>query len=276
MNNAMQLKAKIRNLAREKRIPAQALLQNLMLERLLERISHSAYQDKLILKGGMLIASFVGIQQRTTMDMDTTLKQYPLSENLLKEMLQEICAINLQDETTFILNEIKDIREADDYGGYRASLIAQFETIQIPLKIDVTVGDKLTPDAIQYAFPSNFEEKAIHIWAYNTETILAEKVETILRRGVFNTRSRDFYDVYLLTKTQKFDRELFSTALHATAEKRMSLKILLESQKIIAKLQIDTLIKERWMQYCKANEYAKEISFEEIISALREITHNKG
>ncbi len=271
MKKAMQLKARIKKLADKNNIPAQAVLQNLMLERLLERISRSNYQDKLILKGGMLIASLVGIQSRTTMDMDTTLKGYPLSEDSIRQILEKICAIDLDDETIFVLKEIKSIRDADEYGGYRVSIIAQYESIKTPLKIDITTGDQITPDAIQYTFPSNFEEKMIGIWAYNIETILAEKVETILRRGIFNTRSRDFYDIYILTKTQGFDKTLFSTALKATAQKRMSLAALEDREQIINNIQSDKPIKKRWERYCKENYYAKGILFNEVLSVLREI-----
>ena len=271
MKKAMQLKARIKKLADNNNIPAQAVLQNLMLERLLERISFSNYQDKLILKGGMLISSLVGIQSRTTMDMDTTLKGYPLSESFIRQTLLEIFAIDLDDETIFTLKEISPIRDTDEYGGYRVAIIAQYESIKTPLKIDITAGDMITPDAIQYIFPSNFEEKGIEIWAYNIETILAEKVETILRRGIFNTRSRDFYDIYILTKTQDFDKTLFSTALKATSQIRMSLTALEDREQIINALQLDKPIRKRWERYCKENYYAKEITFDNVLNTLREL-----
>lgn len=199
----MQFKAKIKNMALQNHIPAQAVLQNFMLERLLERISLSKYRDRLILKGGLLIASLVGISSRTTMDMDATLRGYPLSEETIRAVFSEICAIQLADEVTLVFDYMVPIREEDEYGGYRVSLTAKFEAILTPLKIDITTGDIITPDAIKYAFQSNFEDKKIEVWAYNIETILAEKVETILRRSVLNTRPRDFYDVYIMMKTQR-------------------------------------------------------------------------
>ncbi len=203
MSHAMQFKAKIKNMALQNHIPAQAVLQNFMLERLLERISLSKYRDRLILKGGLLIASLVGISSRTTMDMDATLRGYPLSEETIRAVFSEICAIQLADEVTLVFDYMVPIREEDEYGGYRVSLTAKFEAILTPLKIDITTGDIITPDAIKYAFQSNFEDKKIEVWAYNIETILAEKVETILRRSVLNTRPRDFYDVYIMMKTQR-------------------------------------------------------------------------
>lgn len=184
MSKTMQLKARIKNLALTNHVPAQAVLQNFMLERLLERISISKYKDKVVLKGGMLIASIVGINSRTTMDMDAALRGYPLSEDTIRAAFIDICAIQLDDEVILVMDHVTPIRDNDEYGGYRVSIIAKYETINTPLKIDVTAGDIITPDAIRYAFHSNFENKLIEIWAYNSETILAEKVETILRRSV--------------------------------------------------------------------------------------------
>jgi predicted nucleotidyltransferase component of viral defense system len=188
MSKGMQLKDKIKNLALKNHVPAQAVLQNFMLERLLERISLSKYKDMLILKGGMLIASMVGINNRTTMDMDASLRGYSLSEETIREAFLEICAMQLDDDITLVLDHIVPIREDNEYGGYRVVIIAIYESINTPLKIDITTGDIITPDARRYTFHSNFEDKLIEVWAYNIETILAEKVETILRRSVLNTR----------------------------------------------------------------------------------------
>jgi predicted nucleotidyltransferase component of viral defense system len=178
----MQLKARIKNLAAKHHVPAQAMLQNFMLERLLERISISNYRDKIILKGGMLIASLVGIDSRTTMDMDATLRGNPLSEETVRQILSDICAVRSDDEVTLVLDHIVPIREDDEYGGFRAAIMARFESINTPLKVDITTGDIITPEAIRYSYRSNFENRIIEIRAYNIETILAEKVETILRK----------------------------------------------------------------------------------------------
>lgn len=181
MSEAMRLKAKIRNLAQKHHVPAQAILQNYMLERLLERIALSKYKDTVILKGGMLIASLVGIHNRTTMDMDATFRGYPLSEESILEAITDICTLYIDDDTTLELDHIESIREDDEYGGFRVSIISKFEGINTLLKIDITAGDIITPDAIRYTFRSNFGEKLFDVWSYNVETILAEKVETILR-----------------------------------------------------------------------------------------------
>jgi predicted nucleotidyltransferase component of viral defense system len=270
MSKAMQFKARIRNISKESQVPAQAVLQNYMLERLLERISISGYKDKFVLKGGMLIASLVGIDYRTTLDMDATLRDHPLSEKAVQQVLLEICAIDLHDEVIFTLEHIEVIRDHDPYGGYRVALIAQYETIRIPLKIDLTTGDMLTPDAVLYTYPSNFDEKVFEIWAYNLETILAEKVETILRRSVLNTRARDFYDVYILIKSRgnALDHSLFKKALNSTMKNRASLEVLQDKAEILQAIQADTPMLQRWERYSREYYYAREINFDEIIRVL--------
>ena len=273
MSKAMQLKAKIKNMASKNHVTAQAVLQNFMLERLLERISLSIYKDMFILKGGMLIASMVGIHSRTTMDMDATLRGYPLTEKALQAALSEICAIPLGDEVTLEIDHITPIREDDEYGGFRVAILAKYESIHTPLKIDITTGDIITPGAVRYAFRSNFQEKTIEVWAYNIETILAEKVETILRRSVLNTRPRDFYDVYIIMKTQNqtIYKTIFVSALSATSKKRMSLNALQDKDKILSKIEADPIMRQRWDLYCKENYYAYGIGFDEVIGTLLEL-----
>ena len=274
MSKAMQLKARARNKAQEYHIPAQAVLQSYFLERFLERISISSYKDAFVLKGGMLIASMIGIGSRTTMDMDTTLRSFPLSEDALVDIVSEICLIQLGDDIAFTLETIKPIREDDEYGGFRAGLIAQHETISTPLKVDITAGDRITPGAIRHQFQSVFSEKSINVWAYNLETILAEKVETILRRGIFNTRPRDFYDVYILLKKfpDAYNPKIFSDAFGATAEHRNSLHTFKDIEKILANIQNDKEMQQHWEQYRKDNDFAKDISFEAVLQAILDIS----
>jgi predicted nucleotidyltransferase component of viral defense system len=273
MSKAMQLKARIKNLASKYHVPAQAVLQNFMLECLLERISISKYKDMIILKGGMLISSLVGISSRTTMDMDATLRGYPLTEETIQTAFADICAIQLDDEVSFELGYLEPIRDDDEYGGYRVAIVARYEGINTPLKIDITTGDMITPGAIRYTFHSNFENKAIEVWAYTIETILAEKVETILRRSVLNTRPRDFYDVYIIMKTQRqaVSQETYLTALHATCEKRMSQKALQSKDEILRHIQSDPAMQQRWDRYCKENYYANGIKFDDVMDVLFEI-----
>lgn len=214
MSNAMSLKAKIRNITKQKNIPAQVILQNYMFERLLVRLSASKYKDKFVLKGGMLVAAMVGLDNRATMDMDTTLKNLPLTPEAIRSTLDNVCNSPFDDGVSFEIGTILPIREDDIYGGYRVMLNARFDTIITPLSMDVSTGDAITPHTVQYNFSEIFnDEKTYELWAYNIETVMAEKVETILRRGVFNTRPRDFYDAYILTTIQKFDKAVFEDAL---------------------------------------------------------------
>lgn len=214
MSNAMSLKAKIRNITKQKNIPAQVILQNYMFERLLVRLSASKYKDKFVLKGGMLVAAMVGLDNCATMDMDTTLKNLPLTPEAIRSTLDNVCNSPFDDGVSFEIGTILPIREDDIYGGYRVMLNARFDTIITPLSMDVSTGDAITPHTVQYNFSEIFnDEKTYELWAYNIETVMAEKVETILRRGVFNTRPRDFYDAYILTTIQKFDKAVFEDTL---------------------------------------------------------------
>jgi predicted nucleotidyltransferase component of viral defense system len=276
MNKAMQLKDKIKNMALKNHVPAQAVLQNFMLERLLERISVSKYKETFVLKGGMLIASMVGINNRTTMDMDATLRGFPLTEDTIRKAFSEICAIQLDDEVTLTLDHILPIREEDEYGGFRAAILARYESINTPLKIDVTTGDVITPGAVRYAFHSVFTNKKIEVWAYNLETILAEKVETILRRSVLNTRPRDFYDVYIIAKTKRrgINRKTFISALNATSEKRGSLSALQGKDRILGTIQSDATMRQRWERYSRENHYAEGIDFDDVIGAMIELLNS--
>ena len=273
MKNAMQLKAIIKNIAMEKSISAQLVMQNFMLERFLERVSVSKYQDAFILKGGFLIASMVGLDSRATMDMDATIKGIPVTEDTVKEMFIEICDIPLQDDVTFSFISIGDIREGDDYSGFRVSLSANFPPMAVPLKLDITMGDKITPKEISYDFKLLLEDRIIRILAYNLETVLAEKLETIISRGDQNTRPRDFYDVYILSKLQSNNIEIeqLKSAIQATAEKRGSY-MLLSNYKVILKTILDSEnMQVGWRRYQAGFEYAKNISFEDTCISVRKL-----
>lgn len=271
MTNAMQLKALIKNLAKEKCISAQLVLQNYMLERFLERISLSSYRDNCIIKGGFLIASMVGLDTRATMDMDATIKGYPVKEDSIRKMIEEVLGIPIEDGITFRLQSIHEIREDDEYSGYRASLIAEYGRMAVPLKLDITSGDKITPREIEYSYKLMWENRSISILAYNLSTILAEKLETILSRADQNTRPRDYYDVYILTKLQgeNIDDKTLSLALSATAEKRGSAHLLSQFRDILSTVKSSSIMKIRWENYQKDFDYAKGIEFEECCNAIR-------
>lgn len=273
MRNAMSLKAKIRNLAKDKSLPAQVILQNYMFERLLARLAASEYQDKFILKGGMLVAAIVGLDSRATMDLDTTLKNLPLTPEAIRAAMEQICAILIEDGVSFELGAIAPIREDDIYGGYRLSINARYDTILTPLTIDISTGDAITPDPVKFAFTEIFDQdKSFELWAYNIETVLAEKIETILRRGVFNTRPRDFYDTYILLTTQRYDKAVFQEALRATAEHRGTTSQIEDVDGILKNISESAELKTMWEKYRRQFAYAKGIEFVDIIETLRRTT----
>lgn len=267
----MRLKAKIRNLARNKDMSAQVILQNYMFERFLQRLSMSVYKDKFILKGGVLIAALVGIGNRATMDMDATIKNYPVDHDSIVKAIREICNISIDDDVTFTFDRIDAIRDVDVYGGYRVSIVSEYDTIITPMQIDITTGDSITPKEVLYLFKMIFEEGDIGIWAYNIETLLAEKVETILRRGELNTRPRDFYDVYILTKTQRFNLLVFKEALKSTAVHRETTHIFNDTKTRLNEIENSETLKKRWIKYTKDYKYAKDITYNDIIESLKEL-----
>ena len=271
--NVMKFKAMIKKIGQEKQISAQLVLQNYMLERLLERVSLSAFKDNFILKGGLLIASMVGLNSRATMDMDTTIRNYPVDKTSVSKMFEEILNIKLDDDIFFDFVSIGKIRELDEYDGFRVSLTANYSTIKTPLKIDVTTGDKITPNAILYKYPLVFENKFLEIFAYNLETILAEKLETIISRGDQNTRPRDFYDIYILYKLQKdkIDFEILNKAIQNTSAKRGSLKILQNYLFVVEQIKDSNEMLKHWNIYQKQYNYAKDIDFVEICNIVIEI-----
>lgn len=272
MSNAMSLKAKIRNIAGQKNLPAQVVLQNYMFERLLVRLAASEYKDKFVLKGGMLVAAIVGLDNRATMDLDTTLKNLPLTPEAIRSALESVCKIVVDDGVAFEIGTISPIRDDDIYGGYRVMLNARFDTLITPLSIDISTGDIITPRAVQYRFSEIFDdEKSFELWAYNIETVLAEKTETILRRGVFNTRPRDFYDVYILATTQQFDKKLFADAMKATAEHRGTADRIADISGILQSIAESPELKAMWEKYRKQFAYASEIEYSRIIKALKEL-----
>lgn len=273
MKNAMQLKAVIKNIAKEKHITAQLVMQNFMLERLLERISVSKYRQNFILKGGFLIAAMVGLDTRATMNMDATIKGLSVNEQTIREMFEEICKIELADDVTFSFRSIGEIREGDEYTGYRVSLSANYPPMAVPLKLDITTGDKITPQEIEYQFKLPLEDRSISVFAYNLETILAEKLETVISRGDQNTRPRDYYDIYILAKLQysNIEPNSLKAALKATTKKRSSSAVVRDYRKIMNIVKSSEIMQRQWKNYQKDFEYATDIVFEETCDATVEM-----
>ena len=271
-SKAMSLKAKIRNYAKNNRLAAQMVLQNYMFERFLARLSRSEYRDKFVIKGGMLISAIVGLDTRITMDLDTTLRRLALTEEKVKETVNEICSINLEDDVSFRINSVAPIRKGDAYGGYRVKMDAIFEQIITPLSIDVSSGDVITPEAVEYEIAGIMDDDLkIKLWGYSIETVLAEKVETILSRAVTNTRPRDFYDIYILEKGQMFDAKVFKEALRATSEHRGSWNKIKDYDPITEQIENSDVLKGLWKKYRDTFFYAREITFEDTIAAIRKV-----
>jgi hypothetical protein len=263
LKNAMQLKAVINKTAKEKHIPAQLVMQNYMLERLLERISRSKYQGNFILKGGLLIASMVGLHSRATMDMDATIRNHPVNENSIKTMFEEIVSIPIDDDISFSFQGVGEIRKNDAYGGYRISLTANFPPMKVPLKLDITTGDKITPEAVEYKYPMMFSNGTLEIFAYNLETILAEKLETVISRGDQNTRPRDFYDIFILSKLKgnMINLDTLRRALSETSRKRNSSDLIPQYRSIVEQVIESTAMQQHWKTYQRDYEYAREVEF---------------
>ena len=272
--NTMSFKAVINNMAKENNIAAQSVLQTYMLERLLERISISKYKDNFILKGGMLISAMLGIDSRTTMDMDTTIKGFPLTKDNITNIMDEICNIEIDDNVTLKINKVELIREDDDYGGYRITFEAKYNNeMPVIMKIDITTGDKITYKEIEYSFTLMLEDRKIQIWSYNVETIIAEKFEAIVKRGVLSTRIRDYYDVYMLINTQNkiIDKKTLKDAIILTAQHRGTSEIIKDWKKIVEKIANDSKMRQQWKRYQKDNFYAEEIEYNELINAISKV-----
>ena len=271
-SKAMSLKAKIKNYAKSSNIAAQVVLQNYMFERFLARMSESEYSDKFVIKGGMLIAAIVGLDTRSTMDLDTTLKNLPLTEEKVVEAVTNICSIDLGDDVNFETVSIAPIRKDDKYGGFCVRLNAVYDTIVTPLSIDVSTGDVITPSAVQYEFGGIFDDNVrIKLWGYNIETVMAEKVETVLSRGIFNTRPRDYYDIYILCTTQAYDKKLFQEALAATASHRGSTENIADTKAILTLISSSEELQDMWSKYRKKFAYAQDITYEQIIKVLEQM-----
>lgn len=273
MKNLRQLKDLIKNMSKEMDISAQILLRNYMLERLLERVSLSEFRDKFILKGGMLIAAIVGVDLRSTIDMDVTIKSYPVTFDTIQNVLDSILSVQIDDGVDIKLINIKEIRAEDEYSGFRVSMDALMENARIPLKVDITTGDKITPKEIVYKFDLLLEDRSIEILAYNIETVIAEKIETLISRGIANTRMRDFYDIYILSKTQgnNIDKVILKEAIRETSKKRNSVSVLLDGKLIIKEVFESDVLYSHWTRYQKEYSYAKDISWDEIKEVVFEI-----
>ena len=268
-----QLKGRIRNLAKEKGLSSQEVLQMYLFEHVLARLARSPYKDNFILKGGFLIASMIGVDERTTMDMDTTVRGIPMQKDAIEEIITEILAVDIEDGIEFTFDRIAEIREDTDYNNFRVFFNARYGKINNPMKMDITTGDEITPSAIEYSYKTMFEDDEINIKAYNLPTILAEKYETIIRRNIGNTRARDFYDLYVLYNQNKdtLDYDTFADAIKRTSENRNSLKDMQDAESIIEDISNEEALKALWENYQNEYAFSQSISYDDIIGCITEI-----
>jgi predicted nucleotidyltransferase component of viral defense system len=273
-----QLKGQIRSFAEKKNLQSQEVLQMFLLERVLERLSKSQYKDNFILKGGMLISSMLGIAERTTMDMDTTVTGINMEEQEIERIIREILRLNVGDGIEFEFEKLEPIRENDDYNNFRAYFIAHYGKIANKMKVDITTGDEITPKAIKYSYRTILDNDKIEVMAYNTETVIAEKYETIIRRNIGTSRARDFYDLYMFyyLYEESIDMEVLKLAVLKTARKRGSLELMSEWKEIIDDMKEDSTLKALWNNYCENNIYASEISYEKVMEMIFKVSKLLG
>lgn len=273
MKTPEQLKGTIRSMAAKKNLRAQEVLQMFLFERILERMANSRFKDNFILKGGLLISSMIGITERTTMDMDTTVRDIQMEEDEIVSAVKEIVAIDVEDGIVFEYKGIEPIREEDAYNNFRVHLQAKYGKIDSPMKIDVTTGDAITPAAIQYDFPMLFEEKSIPVMAYTLETVLAEKYETIIRRNIGSTRARDYYDLHTLYRSRKSSvrPEILKAAVLHTAMKRDSVQDMQDWKEILKDIREEPAMYLLWDNYVAENKYIRELEFHIVLDTVEEV-----
>lgn len=271
-SNANSFKAKIKNISKDKGIPAQQVQQHYLIEQVLKLISTSSYRDSFIVKGRYLIGQMIGLDKRTTMDLDVTLKGTEMSRENLIHIFEEILC-SKTDGFSFSVDKLEPIRQDDEYGGFSLKLNATFDTLKEVVFIDITTGDKITPREITYSMTSIFTNESIKIWTYNLETVLAEKLETIISRGLASTRPRDRYDLFTLYKLRKeeINLEVLKNALENTAEKRKSKDTIYNWEEQVRGIEISDYQKELWIRYQRQFKYAKDISFDNSVQVIREI-----
>lgn len=273
MKTPEQLKGSIRSMAAKKNLRAQEVLQMFLFERILERLAASKYHNNFILKGGLLISSMIGISERTTMDMDTTVRGIQMEENEIVAAVNEILTVDVGDGITFEYKGIEPIREEDAYNNFRVHLQAKYGKIDSPMKIDVTTGDVITPAAIRYDFPMLFDDKTVPVMAYTLETVLAEKYETIIRRNIGTTRARDFYDLHTLYRSRKNEirPDILKAAVLHTAQKRDSVDDIHDWKDIMTDIREEPALYQLWDNYVADNKYIGELAFHEVLDTVEEV-----
>jgi len=271
ITSAIQLKAKVRNISGGDSKVAMVMMRTFFMERFLERVAMSPYKDKFVLKGGMLVSSMVGIKSRATMDIDATVEGVPLNADDIQRIVSDICSISIEDNITFKITSIETIMDEFDYPGVRVHLNGMLDKLKQPIKLDISTDDVITPKAVDYSYGLMFEERTIELMSYNVETLLAEKTQTILARGLATTRMRDFYDIYEITQIKKYSIEIFWEAFDATCTKRDTLFNDSKIAEILSLVAKNDDLKNLWNQFQVNNYFVNEIEFETIMESIRRL-----
>lgn len=273
IDNVQSLKDKAKNFAIKNNLEVQQVLQNYMFERFLERLSKSKYKNNFILKGGFLLSSIMGIDIRSTMDIDANITGMDFSEDKILELVQDIILIDLNDNVSFEIDKSDPIKEDNEYGGYSFKIIGKIFNLKIIFHVDISTGDLITPKAIEYEYKTLLEDNIINLYTYNNETIVAEKLQTVLIRSVANSRMKDFYDLYYFstTKWDEINKKILKDAINVTFEHRNSINELNSYESIIDEISNSNLIKERWISYQNRFSYAKNVSFDSVINSINKI-----
>ena len=271
IRTATQLKAKIRNLSAGDSRKAQTLIRNYIMERFLERVALSRFRNNFILKGGMLVAAIVGLDSRATMDIDTTVKSLHLDMENARRIIEEIIAVEIPDGVNFNITKATDIMEEHDYSGIRFMLEASMDNLRQAIKIDISTGDVITPRAVEFSYRLMFEDRSISLLTYNLETLLAEKMETIMSRGTANTRMRDFYDIYVISSQKSFDQDVLKNAFYATSEKRETVVQIPDFIDTISSIESDEVMRSQWENFKNDSFFVGELSWAEVMASVRNL-----
>ena len=277
IKTSRQLKDKVANLSGNDSKKAQTLIRKYMMERFLARIARSEYKNNFILKGGMLVSALVGVESRATMDIDTTVRMLPLTKDNAIEVIAEIMKIDLDDDIFYEIKKVEDIMEEHDYSGVRFTISVTLEKLRDTIKIDISTGDEITPSAIEFSYPMMFDDERINIWSYNLETMLAEKLETVIARSTLNTRMRDFYDIHILwsEKVNMINIETLRRAIINVARKRETLELFDTMDEILDDIVESDYLRNNWSNYRKGSYYVGDLEWADVLETTVNILKNE-
>ena len=268
-----QIKGRIKSVAKQNNADARTLMRIYMMERFLERLAQSEYRDNFIIKGGILVTAMIGVAHRSTMDIDTSMKNLNLSAEDALRVVNQVKDIDLDDGVSFEVKDVSNIMDEMEYPGIRVTMNANVGRLTTPLKIDISTGDVITPRAIEFNYDLLLEDRSIKLWSYNLETILAEKLQTVLARGILNTRMRDFYDIRMLVDTyeDKVNKAVLKDAFAATCKKRGTDNLQEQAEEIVKIIEVDEQLQVLWRAYQKKYSYAADIDYASVISGVRDL-----